>query len=368
LPADGKWFFHQNMALSFQQSSEGSEYKRNYVWDNPFAKVSGSKIHGVFKTDQDFLETLHHVSQGKRHAYEWFQDGTFLKIYGDIEWTVPLENPKRIKEDFELAREESIKMMEAWKQQHRKEFERIAGGVSPLYIIAESSRITEKNSIKSAKMSYHIVIQNICVYNDAPRGKLVYQLMCLAPGILPNGAIDPKPYGTNQKYRTLLSCKGSDPSHTPLIFCPTLSDNPDTFSEFDALVCHVPESTLKIDELLDNPELQKLWTLCSGMGDVRSGEGTLRVRSRNRSASLGGNNSALRHGELIKKVLYLIGDGDNVVGKPVETSTGGYSIQCRNPFPAGRPCPWNPSNIHHSNNSTIFVDEIADSTPRTLTL
>ena len=355
LPADGKWFYHQKTAVSFQQSSEGSDYKHNYAWDNPSAKRPGSKIQGLFKTAGDFLKTLDDVRPEKRHAYEWFRDGTFLKMYGDVEWKVPVENLERIHEEFASAREEGRKIMEAWKQQHRKEFERISGGFSLAYIIGEGSRITEDNSIK---LSYHVIIPNVCFYNDAPRRKLVYQLMCLAPGILPNRAMDPSPYAQNQKYRTLLSSKGSDQSHTPLIFCRILSDNPDHFSDLDALVGHVPESTRKIDDLLDNPELQNLWAECVSRDDVRRGEVTSCVRSRNPSARLGSHNRSLR--EMAKKILCLIGDGDNEVGEPVVTSTGGYSMQCYNPLPAGRPCPWNPCNIHHSNNSTIFVDENAD--------
>jgi hypothetical protein len=357
LSADGKWFYHQEPAVSFQQSSEGSDYRHNYAWDNPYAKRPGSKIQGVFKTDRDFLETLHHVLPEKRHAYEWFRDGTFLKIYGDVEWLVSVENPERIQEEFELAREEGRKTMEAWKQQHRREFEQISG-VSPTYVIGEGSRITEKKSVGSVKLSYHVIITNVCFYNDAPRRKLVYELMSLAQGILPSGAMDPTPYAQNQKYRTFHSSKGSDPSHTPLIICPTLSDNPDTLSDLDALVGHVPESTLKIDDLLGNPELQKLWDVCLCMDDVQSGERTLRVRSRDRPVILGNHDSPLL--EMAKKILHLLGDGDNKVGKPVVTPTGGYSIQCYNPSPAGRPCLWNPCNIHHTNNSTIFVDEIAD--------
>jgi hypothetical protein len=31
LPADGKWFYRQEPAVSFQQSSECSDYKHNYA-------------------------------------------------------------------------------------------------------------------------------------------------------------------------------------------------------------------------------------------------------------------------------------------------------------------------------------------------
>ena len=361
LPADGKWFFHQEPAVDFQNSPEGSNYKCKFAWDNPFAKREGSKIYGVFRTVEDFWKILHAVPPKKIHAYEWLEDGTFIKLYGDVEWKVEVKDPDRIVEEFAAAKEEGRKTMEKWMQQHRNEFKRISG-ISLIYLILEGSRIKEDGSIK---LSYHVIIQNLCFYNDADRRKLVYKLMCLAPGILPTEkAMDPSPYGVNQKYRTNHSSKGSDESHTPLKICPTLSEDPHSISDLDTLVGHVPESTLTIDELLGNDELQRLWAECVGKGNAWH-QSCSRVDAKHRSqdpstsieASSYGNIDSL-HKEL-KTILLLLGDSENQVGqpKPNKIIPNGFIVQCYNPK-AGRSCLWNPFNVHHTNNSRMFVEPV----------
>lgn len=367
LPTDGIWFYRQEGAIKFSKTREGSEYKYKFAWDNPFATNPGSKIHGLFKTEEEFWETLLKVADERRHAYEWFEEGFNKLLYGDAEWEVEIKDPAQKDAEFAEAKAEGRRAMERWKQEHRSRLEQLCG-ITPLYLFEEGSRMKIKDGKGTIKISYHIIIRNVFFRYDDEGRKLAYQLMCLASNILPkNGsknAMDPAPYGKNQKYRTNLSSKASDATHTPLKICCALSDDPDSITNLDTLVGRIPESAFSIDKLEDNVEFQRFRAECTGGGSTGRqsySRQNAEKGSRNQSTSMkhSGNCTVDSLHEVLKNILLCFGDCETRVEKPTTNgdSPNGFKCQCLNSR-AGRPCLWNFFNVHHSNNSRIFVDPV----------
>ena len=359
LPPNLHWFWDQNGAEEEIKQLPANSKRIFLAWDNSASKRKGSKVFSWAESAEEARGAILSVPPKNRFCYEWIQSNHPCKPYLDIDKTSKFEengldpnapfqdpkNPALCFDEFSLQQNEKMrKQLNLFEEMIEEQLH-----IKPEIVVLSSTRMI--TSEKKFKVSYHVIINNIVFSNC--HNKQIWALMNF--GSIFEGA-DASVYSHEQKFRTLLSCKCSDETRTPLEIAENLCSATGLTFRDTLLTCFERDSVTFIDESFHGyPNLAIEWRkLQPEKTSIKS------TCSKNHPSVSPGDLG--EHSDLIKPledVLMRIGD-NSMVSKLVKKSNGELQFQCINK--GARRCflDESGSEIHERNNCLLFVRLVED--------